>query len=77
MFVSRFMRTQITSKFGRMKLANDGTRFAPGAAIVTPNIVRAELIAQYKSLEFNGHVQDSDALLKACLLSATARTQIV
>ncbi|MGC0122409.1 phage tail protein [Providencia rettgeri] len=73
MFVSRFMRTQVTSKFGRMKLANDGTRFAPGAAIVTPNIVRAELIAQYKSLEFNGHVQDSDAFIKGLLVERNSQ----
>ncbi|EQB4330094.1 phage tail sheath subtilisin-like domain-containing protein [Providencia stuartii] len=73
MFVSRFMRTQITSKFGRMKLANDGTRFAPGAAIVTPNIVRAELIAQYKSLEFNGYVQDSDAFIKGLLVERNSQ----
>lgn len=59
MFVSRYLRTQVTSKFGRMKLADDGTRFAPGSAIVTPNIIRAELIAQYGFLEFNGHVQDA------------------
>lgn len=63
MFVSRFMRTQITSKFGRMKLADDGTRFASGSAIVTPNIIRAELIAQYKNLEFNGYVQDAKAFI--------------
>ncbi|WP_416778339.1 phage tail sheath subtilisin-like domain-containing protein [Xenorhabdus budapestensis] len=61
MYVSRYIRTQITSKLGRMKLAKDGTRFAPGSAIVTPNIVRAELIAQYRTLEFNGYVQDSKA----------------
>lgn len=61
MFVSRYMRTQVTSKFARMKLVSDGTRFAPGSAIVTPNIIRAELIAQYKYLEFNGYVQDSKA----------------
>ena len=73
MFVSRFMRTQITSKFGRMKLANDGTRFASGAAIVTPNIVRAELIAQYKSLEFNGYVQDSDAFIKGLLVERNSQ----
>jgi phage tail sheath gpL-like len=64
MFVSRYLRTQVTSKFGRMKLAEDGTRFAPGAAIVTPNIIRAELIAQYGFLEFNGHVQDAKGFAK-------------
>jgi phage tail sheath gpL-like len=29
MFVTRYLRTAVTSKFGRMKLAADGTRFAP------------------------------------------------
>ncbi|WP_447868811.1 phage tail sheath subtilisin-like domain-containing protein [Rahnella aceris] len=61
MFVTRFIRTQVTSKFARMKLAADGTRFAPGSAIVTPNIIRAEMIAQYTQLEYNGYVQDSKA----------------
>lgn len=60
MFVTRYMKTQITSKFPRMKLAANGTRFAPGQAIVTPNIIRAELIAQYTTLETGGYVQDVD-----------------
>ncbi|HGJ5864963.1 phage tail sheath subtilisin-like domain-containing protein [Arsenophonus nasoniae] len=64
MFVSRFMRSQITSKFARMKLADNGTRFAPGSAIVTPNIIRAELIAQYRRLATNGYVQDAEAFVK-------------
>ncbi|WP_447880773.1 phage tail sheath subtilisin-like domain-containing protein [Serratia fonticola] len=68
MFVTRFLRTQITSKFGRMKLANDGTRFAPGSAIVTPNVIRAELIAQYRTLEYNGYVQDAAAFSKTLLV---------
>ena len=42
MFVTRYLRTAVTSKFGRMKLAADGTRFAPGAVIVTPNIIIVE-----------------------------------
>ncbi|HEO8935958.1 TPA: phage tail sheath subtilisin-like domain-containing protein [Serratia marcescens] len=68
MFVTRFLRTQITSKFSRMKLASDGTRFAPGSAIVTPNVIRAELIAQYRTLEYNGYVQDSAAFAKTLLV---------
>ncbi|MBH2890585.1 phage tail sheath subtilisin-like domain-containing protein [Serratia marcescens] len=68
MFVTRFLRTQITSKFGRMKLANDGTRFAPGSAIVTPNVIRAELIAQYRTLEYNGYVQDAAAFAQTLLV---------
>jgi phage tail sheath gpL-like len=44
-----------------VKLADNGTRFAPGSAIVTPNMIRADLIANYRQMEFNGFVQDADA----------------
>lgn len=69
MFVTRFIRTQVTSKFGRMKLAADGTKFAPGLAVVTPNIIRAELIAQYTQLEYNGYVQDSKAFAAGLIVT--------
>ncbi|ARF52785.1 phage tail sheath subtilisin-like domain-containing protein [Pantoea stewartii] len=59
MYVTRYLRSVVTSKYARMKLAASGTKFASGAAIVTPNIIRAELIAQYSTLETNGFVQDS------------------
>lgn len=72
MFVTRFLRTQVTSKFARMKLAADGTRFAPGSAIITPNIIRAELIAQYQTLEFNGYVQDAKGFAKGLIVEKSA-----
>ncbi|MGP2410537.1 phage tail sheath subtilisin-like domain-containing protein [Yersinia sp. 2553 StPb PI] len=72
MFVTRFLRTQVTSKFARMKLAADGTRFAPGSAIITPNVIRAELIAQYQTLEFNGYVQDAKGFAKGLIVEKNA-----
>ncbi|HBN7019220.1 TPA: phage tail sheath subtilisin-like domain-containing protein [Escherichia coli] len=72
MFVVRYLRTQVTSKFGRMKLAADGTRFAPGAAIVTPNVIRADQIAEYQTLEYNGYVQDSDAFAENLIVEQNA-----
>ena len=39
------VRARITNKFPRHKLADDGTNFGPGQAIVTPSTLRAELIA--------------------------------
>ena len=68
MYVNRFMKTQITSKFARMKLADDGTRFAAGQAIVTPSIIKAELIAQFRTLEFNGYVQGAAAFAKEIIV---------
>ncbi|HFO9862665.1 TPA: phage tail sheath C-terminal domain-containing protein, partial [Escherichia coli] len=61
MYVMRSMKTQVTSKMGRMKLADDGANIPAGSAIVTPSIIRAELIAQFNTLANNGYVQDADA----------------
>ncbi len=57
----RNQRAAITSKYGRHKLANDGTKFGPGQAIVTPKIIKGELIAQYQQDEENGLVENPDA----------------
>jgi len=54
----RNQRQAVTSKFPRHKLANDGTKFGVGQAIVTPGIVKAELVAQYQIDEYNGLVED-------------------
>lgn len=57
----RNQRQAITSKYPRHKLANDGTRFGAGQAIVTPKTIKAELVAQYRMDEFNGLVEDAQA----------------
>lgn len=59
--IIRNQRHVITTKFPRHKLANDGTRFGAGQKIVTPKIVKAELVAQYRIDEFNGLVEDVQA----------------
>lgn len=41
-YVLRRLKSVITSKYGRHKLANDGTRFGSGQAIVTPAVIRGE-----------------------------------
>ncbi|MFG6462262.1 phage tail sheath subtilisin-like domain-containing protein [Roseateles sp. DXS20W] len=41
------VRARISSKFPRHKLANDGTQFGAGQAVVTPNVIRAELVALF------------------------------
>jgi phage tail sheath gpL-like len=52
------LRARITSKFSRHKLADNGTRFGSGQAIVTPNIVKAEIIALAKEWESAGLLED-------------------
>ncbi|MDA8248179.1 MAG: phage tail sheath subtilisin-like domain-containing protein [Rhodospirillales bacterium] len=61
MYVLRAMASMVTTKYARMKLAADGTRFAAGSAIVTPNTIRGDLIAEYRELEYDGFVQQGDA----------------
>ena len=52
------VRTRITQKFPRHKLADDGIRVSPGQAIVTPQVIRAELLALFTELEYAGLVED-------------------
>jgi phage tail sheath gpL-like len=60
----RNQRQAITSKFPRHKLADDGTRFGPGQAIVTPKSAKAELVSQYRIDEFNGLVENAQAFIE-------------
>ncbi|PTT31896.1 phage tail sheath subtilisin-like domain-containing protein [Pseudomonas sp. HMWF021] len=59
-FIVRRMQSVITSKYGRHKLASDGTQFGAGQPIVTPAVIRGELIAQYAKLEMEGHVENAE-----------------
>lgn len=48
------MRSTVTSKWPRHKLAPDGARFGAGQAIVTPAIVKAELVVEARQAEYDG-----------------------
>lgn len=45
------LRTRLLLRYPRHKLANDGTRYAAGQAIVTPKVVRSEIILLFKEWE--------------------------
>lgn len=62
------IRQRITSKYPRHKLADDGIRVAPGQAIVTPKIIRNELLALFTELEFKGLVEDFDSFSRELLV---------
>jgi phage tail sheath gpL-like len=62
--LAKLLRNQkqaITSKFPRSKLADDGTKFGPGQAIVTPGIIKAELVNEYQIDMWNGLVENLSA----------------
>lgn len=57
----RRMRSLITSKYARHAVANNGTNFGPGRAIVTPAVVEGELDAEYQRMERDGLVENFPA----------------
>lgn len=60
MFIRYDFRNYILQKYPRHKLANDGTRFGPGQAIITPKVGKAEAIARFREWELLGLVENVD-----------------
>ncbi|ENR8889165.1 phage tail sheath subtilisin-like domain-containing protein [Citrobacter koseri] len=71
-YVLRRLKSVITSKYGRHKLANDGTRFGPGQAIVTPAVIRGELGSTYRQLEREGIVENFDLFQQYLIVERNA-----
>ncbi|EMF0718651.1 phage tail sheath subtilisin-like domain-containing protein [Citrobacter freundii] len=71
-YVLRRLKSVITSKYGRHKLANDGTRFGPGQAIVTPSVIKGELLATYRQLERAGIVENYELFKKYLIVERDA-----
>jgi phage tail sheath gpL-like len=53
-------RSYFLLKYPRHKLANDGTRFGAGQAVITPKIGKAEAIAKFRQWEEQGLVEGID-----------------
>ncbi len=68
-------RARILQKFPRHKLANDGTRYGAGQAVVTPKIIRAELIALMRQWEDAGLAENIDQF-KADLIVERSSTDV-
>jgi phage tail sheath gpL-like len=54
------VRARIAMRFPRHKLASDGTKVGPGQAIVTPSVIRAELVALMRDWEEAGLAEGID-----------------
>lgn len=70
--ITRRLRSRITSKYPRHKLANDGTRFGAGQAIVTPSVIRGEIIAEYADMEQLGLVENATLFKKYLIVERDA-----
>ena len=71
-YILRYLRSIITTKYPRHKLANDGTRFGAGQAVVTPSIIRAELVSAYRALEDRAIVENADAFAENLVVERDA-----
>lgn len=72
MFILRDLRTLVTSKFGRVKLAADSTQTAV-AGVVTPSIIKGALIARYAELEQQGIVQGTDEFAQQIIVQQNSQ----
>ncbi|MFT4271281.1 MAG: phage tail sheath C-terminal domain-containing protein [Pantoea sp.] len=59
-YVLRQLKSIVTTKYPRHKLANDGTRFGDGQAIVTPAVLKGEMCSVYRTMERAGIVENFD-----------------
>lgn len=66
------VRARIATKFARHKLADDGTAYGPGQAIVTPRTIRAELVALAREWEAAGLVENLDQFVTDLLVERDA-----
>lgn len=61
MYLRWDFRNRILRKYPRYKLADDGTPVAPGQAVITPKIGKAEAVAAYQDWLDLGLVENMDA----------------
>lgn len=77
-WIRRDLRTRIQAKYPRHKLANDGTRIGPGQPVVTPKILKGEIISIFRDWETRGLVEDAGAFASSLLVERdeTDRTRV-
>ncbi|MDD0852994.1 phage tail sheath C-terminal domain-containing protein [Halobacteriovorax sp. GB3] len=63
-FVRWSLRTRLLNKYPRHKLADDGTKFGTGQPIVTPKVIKGELVALFREWEDAGLVENIDQFLE-------------
>lgn len=65
-------RVRISTKYPRHKLADDGTNYGPGQAVVTPKVIRGELIAIFREWEENAWVEDFEQYANELIVERNA-----
>lgn len=71
-YIRTDLRTYIAGKYPRHKLANDGTLYAPGQAVVTPSTIKAEIAARSRLWEENVLIENREQFLADLLVQRNA-----
>ncbi|MEX3635954.1 phage tail sheath subtilisin-like domain-containing protein [Paraburkholderia sp. BR14320] len=65
----RTLQATLSSKFGRCKLADSGSKPAANSGLVTPATIEAEVVALYQERQDAGYVQNADAFAENVVVS--------
>ncbi len=65
----RTLQAMLTSKYARSKLASNGSKPAAGSNLVTPNTIKADIIALYQSRTDAGFTQNADEFAAALIVN--------
>lgn len=68
-YCARYIAQNIKAKFNRHILVDDGTQVAPGKKVVTPNVIRSEVISLYKRLERDAKVENTEMFKKHLIVA--------
>lgn len=66
------LRARITTKYPRHKLAGDNANYGPGQAIVTPSVIRGEILALFTEWELRGWVEDFEQFKEELIVERNA-----
>jgi phage tail sheath gpL-like len=72
-YVRYDFRTQLANRFPRHKLANDGTKFGAGQAILTPKIARGFCLGLFRGWEELGLVEGFDQFKEDLIVERNAQ----
>ena len=61
------VNARITQKYPRHKLADDGTKYDEGQAIVTPSVIHGEIVALAREFEKKGIIENVEAFKEGLL----------
>ena len=70
--LQRRMKSRIVSRYPDFKLGDDSNAFAAGQRVVTPSVIKAELVAEYADLVSEALFEDVDAFKESIVVERNA-----